>query len=271
MELSKEDSLVIKGIAICLMFCWHLFYCPNPVGLEFGSITRAVGVIGDTCVSMFLFVSGYGLAKACSKVEAEHMFYYRTSSLHFVIKRLFKFYTNFWFVFLIFVPIGVFVFDIPIIESNDFSTIIQRIFIEFFLGGSYNPNWWFNGLIVVLYLLFPTVYAAVKYEPFILLFGTLFLVNVEFYFLPVYIGIYLFIFVVGVYMGINRSHLADRFRLFQVSKTKKGLCLFLLMGGGNLFASFSRKSCRQFNLLYRNTSIQHTDNTYCFFRIKQLS
>ena len=60
-HLSTSDTLILKGIAICGMLCWHLFYCPNPVGEEFSFITKWFGIMGDVCVSAFLFVSGYGL------------------------------------------------------------------------------------------------------------------------------------------------------------------------------------------------------------------
>lgn len=237
MELTKTDSLAIKGIAICLMLCWHLFYCPNPVGIEFGDITKAVGIVGDTCVSMFVFISGYGLSKAYFGVfkETEHCIFATTGSLTFVLKRLIKFYSNFWFVFLLFVPIGVYIFNIPMIHSDEgVISNIQRIMINLFLGGSYNPNWWFNGLIVVLYVLFPVIYPSVRYSPSVSMIGALLLVDVGFYFVPVNIGIYVFVFIMGIYLSINGRQLTETLRLGCISDFKK--LLFVILLGGAVVA-----------------------------------
>lgn len=234
MELTKTDSLAIKGIAICLMLCWHLFYCPNPVGIEFGDITKAVGIVGDTCVSMFVFISGYGLSKAYLRVfnETEQCLIATTGSFPFILKRLVKFYTNFWFVFFLFVPIGVYLFNIPIIHQDEgMSTNIQRILINLFLGGSYNPNWWFNGLIVVLYVLFPVIYPSVRYSPLVSMVGAMLLVNIEFYFVPVYIGIYVFVFILGIYLSINGRQLTEALRLNKISVFLKLLFCVFLFGG----------------------------------------
>lgn len=68
-SLTKEDSNILKGFAICGMLCWHLFYCDNPVGRQFSEFTRFVGMVGDVCVSLFLFVSGYGMSYTLHKAD----------------------------------------------------------------------------------------------------------------------------------------------------------------------------------------------------------
>ena len=68
-RLSKTDIAVLKGIAICGMLCWHLFYCPNPCGVQFGTITHWIGIMGDVCVSAFLFASGYGLSSQFDRYQ----------------------------------------------------------------------------------------------------------------------------------------------------------------------------------------------------------
>lgn len=60
-NLTKTDTAVLKGIAICGMLCWHLFFCQNPLSIEYSGITRWIAILGDVCVSIFLFCSGYGL------------------------------------------------------------------------------------------------------------------------------------------------------------------------------------------------------------------
>lgn len=66
MQLSKTDTLVLKGVALLLLLSHHLFY-KNP-GL-YNDITiignhqlvQTVGIVSKVCVSIFVFLSGYGL------------------------------------------------------------------------------------------------------------------------------------------------------------------------------------------------------------------
>jgi peptidoglycan/LPS O-acetylase OafA/YrhL len=156
-RLSKDDTLLIKGIAICLMLWHHLFY-QQP---EFGEFVFRMGVFGKVCVALFLFVSGYGLAIQYSIIQYNTI----TDTFKFQMKRLVKFYANYWVVFLIFVPIGVLIFgrnlSIPYKDAN----WIKSLGMDF-LGiqglSSYNITWWFNQLIIYFYFLFPILYFLVK-------------------------------------------------------------------------------------------------------------
>lgn len=108
--LSKADTSVLKGIGILGMLLWHLFYAPNPCDVQFPSALRYFAIAGDFCVSAFLFVSGYGLTVSYSHST--------TGNVRFILRRLLKFYVNFWFIFLIFVPIGIFYFNVPMDSSH---------------------------------------------------------------------------------------------------------------------------------------------------------
>jgi len=161
--LTTQDSLIIKGFAICFMLWHHLFY-EHP---EFGELIQYTAILGKVCVAMFLFISAYGLA---IQVEKKGMF----TNIHkitwtelsgFYIKRFSKLYANFWVVFIIFVPIGVFVFNRNLVIPYGGNNIIKSLICDFFgLGGfeSYNSTWWFYQLIIVLYLLFPLFYLIIK-------------------------------------------------------------------------------------------------------------
>lgn len=165
-KITKDDTFCLKGIAISGMLCWHLFFCANPVGVEFSHVARFIGVIGDVCVSVFLFASGYGLMQSWLRAESDI-----TQSggvFLFILRRLIKFYFNFWFVFIIFVPIGVLVFDIPIIQGDDLVHRIKNFVFQIFAISdqqSYNTTWWFNSLIIPLYILFPVVGYMIKRSP----------------------------------------------------------------------------------------------------------
>lgn len=144
------------------MLIHHIYGCPPDGYGPFGPVLSFLGVLGKCCVAMFLFCSGYGLAVKFSQ-EANHGI---KASVKFVLHRLLKFYSNYWFIFLIFVPIGVFVFDIPLSSRyGEHVNLFKRLIFDI-LGiqgfNSYNITWWFNKLILLLYLAFPILFLAVK-------------------------------------------------------------------------------------------------------------
>lgn len=73
--LTVTDTLSIKGVAIIGMLCWHLFFCQNPLDIEFSPIVRFLSILGDSCVSIFLFVSAYGLTVSYSKQSQQKGFF----------------------------------------------------------------------------------------------------------------------------------------------------------------------------------------------------
>jgi peptidoglycan/LPS O-acetylase OafA/YrhL len=154
-RLSKDDTLLIKGIAICLMLWHHLFF-QHP---EFGKFVFITAQFGKVCVALFLFVSAYGLTIQYSNTITV------TDTIKFQMKRLMKFYANYWVIFLIFVPIGVLIFGRNLNTPYENANWFKSLGIDF-LGihgsSSYNITWWFNQLIIYLYLLFPMLYFLIK-------------------------------------------------------------------------------------------------------------
>ena len=41
-KISKHDTLFLKGLAICGMLIWHIFWCPNPQGIIFSPFIRYI-------------------------------------------------------------------------------------------------------------------------------------------------------------------------------------------------------------------------------------
>lgn len=160
--LSIDDSNVIKGFAICAMLIHHLFFQHLKYGLELNYFANLCKV----CVSMFLFVSGYGMFSQMQAFMEKAGGMDFPLTMKFLFKRFLKFYLNYWFVFCICVPVGVFVFGrtLAVAYGPDANVGIQLIFD--FLGllryDSYNITWWFNRLIIVLYLLFPVMFLGMK-------------------------------------------------------------------------------------------------------------
>lgn len=211
--LSLNDILILKGFAICGMLCLHLFFCPNPLNIEFSSFTRYVGLIGDFCVSAFLFASGYGLTITFSKLEKNREVSNKDTFI-FIIKRILKFYFNYWPIFIFAIIVGVFIFDIPINHGLPRNELKLLIFNFLGLSGhsSYNASWWFNTLILQLYLIFPILYYSIKKQP-LLSFITLLLINsfnIDFF--NVNAGIYLLIFGIGIILSMYGKNINNFFK-----------------------------------------------------------
>lgn len=101
--LSKERSNQIKGIAILLMLVHHLLAFPDriPYGANICTniyisdieLTVAIGKFGKICVSIFMFLGGYGL-------------FFKGISKNMVLRHIIKLYQSLWKVLFVFVPIG---------------------------------------------------------------------------------------------------------------------------------------------------------------------
>lgn len=165
--ISKQSSLVLKGIAICAMLCHHL-YCSIPGWAEpYRGLLLHFGKLGKVCVAMFLFCSGYGLA-----VKYEGIIGLKNDA-KFILKRFLSFYVNYWTVFFIFVPITVLGFHRPLTAAYGENANVYGGLVLDILGvqgfSSYNITWWFNKLIIALWLLFPFLYWCAKKKPLLTL------------------------------------------------------------------------------------------------------
>jgi len=169
-SLSIDDTQIIKGVAICLML-WHHLFLWSP---EYGSFVLWIAQFGKVCVSLFLFVSAYGLTVQYNKIFDKPI----TSTFKFQMKRFVKFYANYWVIFLIVVPIGVFILGRSLNIPYENSNVIKSTITDFLaMNGyrSYNVIWWFNRLIVCLYFLFPILYFITKRWTILFLTGLVFL------------------------------------------------------------------------------------------------
>ena len=160
-RITLDETWVIKAVAIIAMLIHHLFY-EHP---EFGNTIVSIGMAGKICVAFFVFLSGYGMAASFPK-DIRGKFYLAKTFFFVLCKRYAKFYLNFWFIFFIFVPIGIFCFGRPLEAAYGENTNLVLSFINDLIGrqgfSSYNITWWFNAIILALWLLFPLLYIAIK-------------------------------------------------------------------------------------------------------------
>lgn len=136
---TKQDTACIKGIAIILMFIHHLFAFPDRIKadstyisifmIDSNSIEYYMGGFGRLCVAIFMCLSGYGLYKAYGDKQISNSI---------ILGRLRKIYIEYWKIFLIFIPIGMYLNNGQI--NKDISTIILNLLA---VNITYNGEWWF--------------------------------------------------------------------------------------------------------------------------------
>lgn len=153
------------------MLIHHLFYsessrlCYNDITIHGYGIINQLGIFCKLCVAIFVFVSGYGLT-----VKYKDCHFWKP----YYMNRFKKLYLNYWFIWLIFVPIGVFVFhrSFADVYGNHLALKAGLDFLGILnLTGQfgYNPTWWFYSCIIVLYLVFPWLNVRFEKSPFLIL------------------------------------------------------------------------------------------------------
>lgn len=219
-SLSKVDTSALKGIAILAMLCHHMYGYP-PEGVDpYSGIQLWLGVLGKVCVALFLFCSGYGMAKQYSLLPHNtNIGVQLLGDARFLLKRLIKFYANYWVIFLIFVPIGVFIFNHPLSAAYGENVNVAKRLIYDFMGiqgyKSYNITWWFNQLILWMYLCFPLFYRVASFRRWIILIFSVVIVpfSIRLPYVPPQICAYQFPFILGIVWAMSE----DKFSRFQES------------------------------------------------------
>ena len=147
MELSKKDTNIIKGIAIIFLVFLHLFNTKDYVGkfqpiLFYNNlpVEYYLSLVAGSCVSIYLFCSGYGLAMVNKNKEL---------NIASNIIRVAKLLINYWIILILFVIIGYIMG-----RGNEYPGSIYKFILNFLLlSKSYNGAWWFLQTYVILVLL----------------------------------------------------------------------------------------------------------------------
>lgn len=163
--LTLRDTNILKGIALILLLIHHLFYLDNglydDITIAGRGIVQTFGLWSKICVAIFVFLSGYGLTVQTEKASGVG------NLAQFYWRRFTKLLFNYWFIWLIFVPIGVYVFNYTFYEAYGNYAGIKFLLdatglINAFGLYGYNVTWWFYSCIILLYLLFPFLYRLLK-------------------------------------------------------------------------------------------------------------
>ena len=156
----------------------------------------------------------YGLAVKYSQQKEENPFSKFKFSFFFLCKRLIKFYFNYWTIFLVIVILGTTVFERSLSTVYGSESTLIYLFKDFWgLQGidSYIPTWWFNKLIITLYLLFPVLFwlmekkcIAIGFMLLLFLWPREWLVNNFFYIFELWnssLVIYTLAFAIGIFVA----------------------------------------------------------------------
>lgn len=163
---SKTETNMIKGVALLLLLHHHLFngVLNTPIHWFGGdSYTQIIATLSKVCVALFVILSGYGLSEQYSKTTE--------TDFIFVKKRFLNLMKQYWYIFIIFIPLG-FVFGCNPIDVYGSGLIgFKNLMIDFFGlfrvfdTPTMNYTWWYMETAMVLYLLFPLLYKITRKIP----------------------------------------------------------------------------------------------------------
>lgn len=106
-EFNVNNTLALKGVAIIMMMFHHLFRKESlfqgymisffPLNQEF---VLDISTMFKICVSIFAFITGYGLALSLKKLNKEYNWESK-QLFKWIVNRIIKFLSGFWFIALI--------------------------------------------------------------------------------------------------------------------------------------------------------------------------
>ena len=182
-HLSLKDTNVLKGLALLMLLAHHLFY--RQYGLyddiqitNNHCLVQDIGIWCKLCVAIFVFLSGYGLTVGAINSNGINN-----------LKKLYlypftKLLMNYWLIWILFVPLSVFVFGRSFTDAYQTNIALKFILdlfgvINCFGWYGYNVTWWFYACIIVLYLSYPFLYRLMNKSVLMLL-----VVSFILYYLP---------------------------------------------------------------------------------------
>ncbi|WP_077623684.1 acyltransferase family protein [Sediminibacillus massiliensis] len=159
MELSRNDTRILKGVGIIFMVMLHLFTRKEINGLYetfilIGDVPLVyyIGHFGDACRPIYLFASGYAFYIA---INSENNIINRIKKN---TKRIMKLLINYWIVLIMFIIISFFIGKEYMMPGS-----VKEFLLNFFvLSNSYNGAWWFLQIYIILVILSPILMKLVK-------------------------------------------------------------------------------------------------------------
>lgn len=170
--LSRDDSLAVKGIAV-LMLLFHHLYCStgrfDGYAVSFFPFSEEsiveLALLFKNCVSIFAFISGYGLLKSIAAVPPG-----RRAVFAWNAARLIRLLSGFWFAYAAAFLVTLCLSELPLETYFGGSRVAGFFYMlnDFFgLAGLFetptmNSTWWYMSAAVVYVLLVPLIYPVVR-------------------------------------------------------------------------------------------------------------
>lgn len=164
--MSKESSNIAKGIAIILMYVHHLFYSQDlygayslfyyPLSLD---QTLWFSNFAKVCVSVFVFVTAYGITKQYIHKKIES----RNELITNTIKRYINVIMAYWFVFVLSIIIFYHKSNQLLVYGESLVSKAFYIFIDFMglanimTTPTFNLTWWYMSLLTLLIFVMPVL------------------------------------------------------------------------------------------------------------------
>ena len=146
----RQCSLFIKGIAIILMICHHMWWFRDVndfsgVWYYLAPYLIALGKAGKVCVAIFTFISGYGL----------YLSFIRNNKYAKTLKKVKDIIFHFWRtvipILIVFFIVGIIPFDI--------TTFLQNMLC---LDNSYNGAWWYLQTYLLYLAISPIIFNLIQ-------------------------------------------------------------------------------------------------------------
>lgn len=178
------NSNCLKGVAVVILLFHHCFLRPDryeghTLKLLFPEYyLNYIANFGKICVSLFVFVSAYGLTKKMMSLDKKSGISFAEGSKNVVCTRLVKLLGNFMFVFLCIVIACRILRPGLLTEcyGTKFPANIEYFLMDFFGVANFfdtpslKATFWYYGLAIFIILILPLLYQLLKrMEPFMFL------------------------------------------------------------------------------------------------------
>lgn len=185
MQFTKKDTALVKGVAILMMLFHHCFESAGRyAGYEMSffplteSQTITIASFFKICVALFVFLSGYGIAKSLEKTPQDG--YARQ-----IGRRTFSLMSGYWFIFVLCIISSAVIMPSMLKVYDDPHIINRFIFVLYdFLGlaelfgtPTLIGTWWYMSLALIIIAVMPLLYRFYKKFGVIALFVVTFLFN----------------------------------------------------------------------------------------------
>lgn len=248
--LSKKDSLALKGIGIIIMLFHHL-YCSvdrfENFPVDFSPFSQStvvsISLFFKICVSIFAFITGYGLLKSVSKIDFNNKSVFKWN-----VTRLIKTMSGFWLIYILSFVVTMIIDRRPLEIYFGGSRIKGVMYVlldflglaNFFDTPTLNSTWWYMSAAIVFILIIPLIYLFSKkvgYLPVILVIVALpRLLKVGY---PGGVNIYSFILPVVFGMMFAEYNLFERIsELLPKNKVLSYILSFVVFGGLGVVSFF---------------------------------